>query len=53
MISLIREHYQGDFNWESHRMARTIVLSARPEDSAGLEDFLMLEFFGQNYKTAL
>ena len=51
MISLIREHYQGDFNWESHRMARTIVLSARPEDSAGLEDFLMLEFFGQNYKT--
>jgi outer membrane biosynthesis protein TonB len=52
MISLIREHYQGDFNWESHRMARTIVLSARPEDSAGLEDFLMLEFFGQNYKTA-
>ena len=53
MISLIREHYQGDFNWESHRMARTIVLSARPEDSSGLEDFLMLEFFGQNYKTAL
>jgi outer membrane biosynthesis protein TonB len=53
MISLIREHYQGDFNWESHRQGRTIVLSARPEDSAGLEDFLMLEFFGQNYKTAL
>ena len=51
MISLIREHYQGDFNWESHRQGRTIVLSARPEDSAGLEDFLMLEFFGQNYKT--
>jgi hypothetical protein len=53
MIGLIREHYQGDFNWESHRQGRTIVLSARPEDSAGLEDFLMLEFFGQNYKTAL
>jgi hypothetical protein len=53
MISLIREHYQGDFNWESHRQGRTIVLSARQEDSAGLEDFLMLEFFGQNYKTAL
>jgi outer membrane biosynthesis protein TonB len=51
MISLIREHYQGDFNWESHRQGRTIVLSARPEDSAGLEDFLMVEFFGQNYKT--
>ncbi len=53
MINLIREHYQGDFNWESHRMGRTIVLSARPEDSAGLEDFLMMEFFGQNYKTTL
>jgi hypothetical protein len=53
MISLIREHYQGDFNWESHRQGRTIVLSARPEDSSGLEDFLMVEFFGQNHKTAL
>lgn len=53
MISLIREHYQGDFNWESHRLGRTISLSARPEDSSGLEDFLMVEFFGQNYKTAL
>lgn len=53
MISLIREHYQGDFNWESHRQGRTIVLSARLEDGAGLEDFLMIEFFGQNYKTVL
>ena len=51
MISLIRTHYQGDFDWESHRLGRTIVLSARTEDSAGLEDFLMVEFFGQNYKT--
>ncbi len=52
MISLIRLHYQGDFNWESHRLNRTIVMSARPEDSAGLEEFMMLEFFGSNYKTA-
>jgi len=52
MISLIRLHYQGDFNWESHRLNRTIVMSARPEDNAGLEEFMMLEFFGQNYKTA-
>jgi len=50
MISLIRQHYQGDFNWESQRLGRTIVLSARPEDSAGLEDFMMMEFFGSNYK---
>ncbi len=51
MISLIRQHYKGDFNWESHRLNRTIVMSARPEDSAGLEEFMMLEFFGPNYKT--
>ena len=53
MISLIRQHYQGDFDWESHRLARTIVKSARVEDSAELEDFLMQEFFGTNYKTTL
>lgn len=52
MISLIRQHYQGDFNWESHRLNRTIVMSARLEDNAGLEEFMMQEFFGKNYKTA-
>ncbi len=46
MIELIRQHYKGNFNWESHRKQRVIVLSARMEDSAGLEDFLMEEFFG-------
>ncbi|MFA5242840.1 MAG: hypothetical protein WC029_03320 [Sulfuricella sp.] len=45
MIGLIRRYYQGDFNWESQRLDRTIVLSARLEDNAGLEDFLMREFF--------
>lgn len=53
MIGLIREHYQGDFNWESRRLGRTVIKSARTEDSAELEDFLMTEFFGQNYKSAL
>ena len=51
MIALIRVHYQGDFDWESQRLGRTIVKSARVEDSAELEDFLMQEFFGRNYKT--
>ncbi len=51
MILLIREHYDGYFNWESHRLGRTVVLSARLEDNAGLEDFLMMEFFGSNYRT--
>lgn len=46
MIELIRTHYQGDFSWESHRLGRVVVLSARPQDSAELEAFLMKEFFG-------
>ena len=50
MIWLIRQHYQGDFNWDSQRLARVVVQSARPEDNAGLEDFMMMEFFGSNYK---
>lgn len=45
MIELIRQHYKEDFNWESHRLHRVIVLSARLEDNAGLEEFLMREFF--------
>lgn len=51
MIAIIREHYTGNFDWYSNRLARSITLSARLEDSAGLEDFLMREFFGTNYKT--
>ena len=51
MIAIIREHYQGDFDWDSQRLGRTISKSARLEDSAELEDFLMQEFFGTNYKT--
>ena len=45
MIELIRTHYQGDFNWDSQRLGRVVVLSARVEDSAGLEEFMMREFF--------
>ena len=46
MIMIIRREYSGDFNWESHRLDRVIVLSARREDNSGLESFLMQEFFG-------
>jgi hypothetical protein len=52
MISLIRQHYQGDFNWESRRLDRVVVQSARLEDNAGLEEFMMMEFFGTNYKNS-
>jgi hypothetical protein len=46
MIELIRQHYTGDFNWRSQRLDRVVVLSARPEDQAYLEDYLIREFFG-------
>lgn len=45
MIKLIRVHYDGDFKWESHRLGKVLTLSARPQDNAGLEDFLMQEMF--------
>jgi hypothetical protein len=45
MIKLIREHYSGDFNWQSYKHGKVIVLSARPEDNTALEDFLSREFF--------
>ncbi|MDO8179639.1 MAG: hypothetical protein Q7T62_15470 [Undibacterium sp.] len=46
MIELIRTHYTGDFSWDSQRLGRVINLSARPQDSAELENFMMKEFFG-------
>jgi hypothetical protein len=45
MIAIIREYEAGDFVWESKRLRRDVTLSARPRDNAGLEDFLMREFF--------
>lgn len=44
MIQLIRQTERGDFHWESRRLGRIVVLSARPQDSAELEDFLKKEF---------
>jgi len=46
MIALIRGHYQGDFQWESHRLGKVVTLSARLEDNQALEDFLVREFWG-------
>lgn len=48
MIAIIREYEQEDFIWESKRLGRDLTLSARARDNAGLEDFMMREFFG-NY----
>lgn len=45
MVEIIRRYYNGDFNWQSLRLGRVVVLSARLQDNDGLEDFLMREFF--------
>jgi hypothetical protein len=47
MIALIRKYYPGDFNWDSQRLGRVVILSARAADNAGLQNFLMQEFFGR------
>src|SRR6185436_7809479 len=46
MIGIIREHETADFVFESQRLGRNVTLSARMQDNAGLEDFMMREFFG-------
>jgi hypothetical protein len=48
MIALIRETEHGDINWDSYRLGRIVELSARPEDNAALEEFMMQEFFNVN-----
>jgi len=45
MIVLIRETERGDISWDSYRLGRVVEISARPEDNAGLEEFMMHEFF--------
>jgi hypothetical protein len=45
MIAIIREYAREDFTWESQRLHRDVQLSARLSDNAGLEDFMMQEFF--------
>jgi len=47
MIAIIREQAPGDFQWHSWRLDRIVVLSARLEDNAGLEEFLMHEMFDE------
>lgn len=49
MIELIRQYHAEEFHWESYRLDRVVTLSSRMEDSKGLEDFLIREFFDANY----
>ena len=45
IIGIIREYEQEEFLWESKRLGRNLTLSARAKDNAGLEAFMMREFF--------
>ncbi|MFC7298295.1 hypothetical protein [Herminiimonas aquatilis] len=45
MIELIRQRQSGDFSWQSRRLGRVVMLSARIQDNAELEDFLKRDFF--------
>jgi hypothetical protein len=46
IIAIIRDFEQGDFLWQSPRQGHSLTLSARPQDNAALETFMMAEFFG-------
>ena len=48
MIEIIRKEKKGDFEWDSHRLQRVVKLSARPEDTAELSEFLYKEMFPEN-----
>lgn len=45
MVAIIRRYYKEDFNWDSERLGRVVVLSARIQDTAELEAFMRKEFF--------
>jgi hypothetical protein len=45
MIEIIRDNEQEDFIWESRRLGRNVTRSARLEDNAELEEFLLRDFF--------
>lgn len=45
MIEIIREEKSDSFIWNSHRLGKQLTLSAKPEDRAELQQFLIREFF--------
>jgi hypothetical protein len=47
MIEIIRQNTSGDFTWRSDRVGHDVTLSARPEDTAGLEAFLLNDMFSR------
>ncbi len=45
MIAIIRRYEPVEFTWDSRRLGRVVTLSSRAPDNAGLEDFMLKEFF--------
>lgn len=45
MIAIIRELEPVEFGWDSQRLGRSVMLSSLMRDNAGLEEFMMREFF--------
>lgn len=45
MIAIIREYSKEDFTWDSGRHGRIVTLSARPADTAALEQYLLHDMF--------
>jgi hypothetical protein len=45
MIAIIRRYEPVEFTWDSQRLNRVVTLSSRARDNAGLEEFMLKEFF--------
>ena len=45
IIAIIRQYSKEDFTWDSGRHGRVVTLSARPADSAVLEQYLLHDMF--------
>jgi hypothetical protein len=52
MIAIIREYSKEDFTWESGRHGRIVTLSARPADTAALEQYLLRDMFDESSEGA-
>lgn len=50
IIEIIRNYERGDFQWYSKRTGKSLTLSARARDNAGLEDFMMQEFYEELHR---
>jgi hypothetical protein len=52
MIGLIRSKKTDEFVWNSHRLGKELMLSAKPEHESELQQFLLREFFPDYVQTA-